>query len=228
MTKDNSQTVAGSTSVSLDSGNNNSSNSDFSFHEDQNDGDDGMDDDDDVSNYDDDDDDNGYMFYDNDDDDECDYLSMQAQFDNVDLPAGVEATVSWLNEPAPSSKAPSQVSSSSHLVGVGTVKPTLPENGRSSNLSQVPASSSSLVSVESSSRGKEEAAEEEAMKKYQSFKHFDVVDDFSDHHYSSLGFQGQQVTCKGISFALQIILWHFSWSFYSTMLTSAVTFLTAT
>ncbi|XP_009590213.1 putative ubiquitin-conjugating enzyme E2 38 isoform X1 [Nicotiana tabacum] len=192
MTKDNSQTVAGSTSVSLDSGNNNSSNSDLSFHEDQNNGDDGMDDGDDVSNYDNDDDDNDYMFYDNDDDDECDYLSMQAQFDNVDLPAGVEATVSWLNEPAPSSKAPSQVSSSSHLVGVGTVKPTLPENGRSSNLSQVPASSSSLVSVESSSHGKEEATEEEAMKKYQSFKHFDVVDDFSDHHYSSLGFQGQQ------------------------------------
>lgn len=188
MTKDNSHTVAGSTSGSLDSGNNNSSNSDLSFHEDQNDRDDGMDDCDDVSNYDDDDD---YIYYDNDDDDECDYLSMQAQFDNVDLPAGVEATVSWLNEPAPSSKATSQVSSSSHLAGAQTLKPTLPEHA-SCSFAQVSASSSSLVSGGSNSRGKEEITEDELMKKYQNFKHFDVVEDFSDHHYSNLGFQGQQ------------------------------------
>ncbi|MCD7466838.1 hypothetical protein HAX54_003876 [Datura stramonium] len=188
MTKDNSHTVAGSTSVSLDSGNNNSSNSDLSFHEDQNVADDGMDDCDDVSNYDDDDD---YMYYDNDDDDECDYLSMQAQFDNVDLPAGVEATVSWLNEPSPSSKATSQVSSSSHLAGAQTSKPTLPEHA-SCSFAQVSASSSSLVSAGSNSRGKEEETEDELMKKYQNFKHFDVVEDFSDHHYSNLGFQGQQ------------------------------------
>lgn len=189
MTKDNPHTVAGSTSESLDSGNNNSSNSDLTFHEDQNDGDNGMDDcDDDVSNYDDDDD---FMYYDNDDDAECDYLSMQAQFDNVDFPAGVEATVSWLNEPAPSSKASSQVSSSSHLAGAQTSNPTLPEHA-SSSFAQVSASSSSVVSGGSNSRGKEEVTEDELMEKYQSFKHFDVVEDFSDHHYSNLGFHGQQ------------------------------------
>ncbi|KAJ8568952.1 hypothetical protein K7X08_032689 [Anisodus acutangulus] len=186
ITKDNSHTVAGSTSGSLASGNNNSSNSDLSFHEDQNGGDDVMDDCDDVSNYDDDD-----MYYDNDDDDECDYLSMQAQFDNVDLPAGVEASVSWLNEPAPRSKAPPQVSSSSHLAGAETSNPTLPKHA-SSSFTQVSASSSSLVSGGSNSLGKEEATEDELMNKYQSFKHFDVVEDFSDHHYSNLGFQGQQ------------------------------------
>ncbi|KAF3653942.1 putative two pore calcium channel protein 1B-like [Capsicum annuum] len=90
ITKDNPHTIAGNTSRCLDSGNNNSSNSDLTFYEDQNDRDEGMDNFDDVSNYDDNDD---YLFYENDDDnDKCDYLSMQAQFDNVDLPAGVEAT----------------------------------------------------------------------------------------------------------------------------------------
>ncbi|KAK4369919.1 hypothetical protein RND71_009394 [Anisodus tanguticus] len=130
-----------------------------------------MDDCDDVSNYADD-----YMYYDN-NDDECDYLSMQAQFDNVDLPAGVEASVSWLNEPAPSSKAPPQVSSSSHLAGAETSHPTLPKHA-SSSFTQVSASSSSLVSGGSNSRGKEEATEDELMNKYQIFKHFDVVEGF--------------------------------------------------
>ncbi|PHT86539.1 hypothetical protein T459_08645 [Capsicum annuum] len=60
ITKDNPHTVAGTTSGSPYSGNNNSSNLDLTFHEDQNDRDDGIDDCDDVSNY---------------DDDECDYLS---------------------------------------------------------------------------------------------------------------------------------------------------------
>ncbi|XP_049353093.1 putative ubiquitin-conjugating enzyme E2 38 isoform X1 [Solanum verrucosum] len=187
MTEDSPDTVAGSTSGSTDSGNNNSSNSDIAYHEDQNDGDDGLDDCDDLSNYDDDED---YMYYD-DEDDECDYLSMQAQLDNVDLPAGVEATVSWLNEPAPSSKVSSQASSSSHLAGAQTLNPTLPEHA-SSSFAQVPASSNSLVSGGSNSCGKEEVTEDELMKKYQSFKHFDVVEDFSDHHYSNLGVKGQQ------------------------------------
>ncbi|KAF3631611.1 Heat shock protein 82 [Capsicum annuum] len=113
----------------------------------QNDRDDGMDDCDDVSNY---------------NDDECDYLSMQAQFDNADLPDGVVATVSWLNEPASSSKVSSPVSSSSHLVGAQTSTPTNPEHA-SSGFSQVPASSSTLVSGGSNSRGKKEASEDEEL-----------------------------------------------------------------
>ncbi|PHT98293.1 Heat shock protein 82 [Capsicum chinense] len=113
-----------------------------------NDGDDGMDDFDDVSNY---------------DDDECDYLSMQTQFDNVDLAAGVEATVSWLNELVSSSKVSSQVSSSSHLAGTLTSTPTNPEHA-SSGFPQVPASRSTLVvSGGSNSRGKEEASEDEEL-----------------------------------------------------------------
>ncbi|KAF3665593.1 hypothetical protein FXO38_07500 [Capsicum annuum] len=53
ITKDNPHIVAGTTSESPDSGNNNSSNSDLTFHEDKKDEDDGMDDCDNASNYDD-------------------------------------------------------------------------------------------------------------------------------------------------------------------------------
>ncbi|PHU04520.1 putative ubiquitin-conjugating enzyme E2 26 [Capsicum chinense] len=191
ITKDNPHTVAGTISRCPDSGNNNSSDSDLTFHEDQNNGDEGMDNCDDVSNYDDDDDDD-YLFYENDDDDDkCDYLSMQAQFDNADLPIGVEATVSWLNEPTSNPKVSSQVSFSSHLASGQTSTPINSEHV-SSNFPQVSSSSSTLVSGWSNSRGKKEATEDELMKKYQSFKHFDVVEDFSDHHYTNLGFQGQQ------------------------------------
>ncbi|KAL2457964.1 putative ubiquitin-conjugating enzyme E2 38 [Forsythia ovata] len=54
------------------------------------------------------------------------------------------------------------------------------------------ASSSSSVSAESScnERDKEEN-KVEVMKKYLDFKRFDVVDDFSDHHYNKMGFEGQ-------------------------------------
>ncbi|PHT66033.1 putative ubiquitin-conjugating enzyme E2 25, partial [Capsicum annuum] len=49
-----------------------------------------------------------------------------------------------------------------------------------------------LVSGWSNSRGKKEATEDELMKKYQSFKHFDAVEDFSDHHYTNLGLLGNR------------------------------------
>ncbi|PHU20264.1 hypothetical protein BC332_11415 [Capsicum chinense] len=145
----------------------------LTFHEDQNDGDEGMDNCDDVSNYDDDDD---YLFYENDDDDECDYLSMQAQFDNADLTTSVEETVSWLNEPASSSKVSSQVSFSSHLASGQTSTPINFEHKK--------------------------AIEDELMKKYQSFKNFDVVEYFSDHHCTNLGFQGQQKSYEAGLFSL--------------------------
>ncbi|KZV46366.1 hypothetical protein F511_07918 [Dorcoceras hygrometricum] len=46
--------------------------------------------------------DKNYFYKDNDDD----YSSMQAQFDNVDIPPGVEASVTWLKETTLSSSAP--------------------------------------------------------------------------------------------------------------------------
>ncbi|PHU06083.1 hypothetical protein BC332_26905, partial [Capsicum chinense] len=122
----------------------------------------------------------------------------KAQFDNTDLPAGVEAIVSWLNEPSSSSNVSSQVSFSSHLASGQTSTPINSEHV-SSNFPQVPSSSSTLVSGWSNSRGKKEATEDELMKKYQSFKHFDAVEDFSDHHYTNLGLLGKQQLAYVIS-----------------------------
>nr|GEY91916.1 hypothetical protein [Tanacetum cinerariifolium] len=122
------------------------------------------DDDDDAFDYDDDDGDADYMF-DNDedneqDDDETDYLSMQAQFDNVDLPPGVEASFSWLGNPV---KSVNDVASTSSV----PVQIPVAEN-------------------------KEQLSVEESEIKYKDFKLFDIVDDFSDHHFNGAGFQGQQ------------------------------------
>ncbi|KAF7141142.1 hypothetical protein RHSIM_Rhsim06G0141900 [Rhododendron simsii] len=180
---ENSNTIMGSTSESLNSDNLNGSNSDPSYQND-NDADDPVDEGEEVCDFEDDNDD--YMYEDDDDD----YLSMQAQFDNVDLPPGVEASVSWLNDPAPSANTPASTSTSSLSDAVGSsfkfFDPT-------SSKYETAAASSSMVLVESSSAGKEqEEKESEVMIKFQSFKQFDTVDDFSDHHFNGMGFSGQQ------------------------------------
>lgn len=83
-----------STSGSLNSNNQNGSNSDISCHDDE----DMIDDDADMID-DDGDEDADYAFDYNDDDIyEDDYSSMQDQFDNVDLPPGVEASLPWLKD----------------------------------------------------------------------------------------------------------------------------------
>ncbi|XP_028080304.1 putative ubiquitin-conjugating enzyme E2 38 [Camellia sinensis] len=182
--------VVGSTSGSLNSVNLNGSNSDLSFHND-NDANVAIDEGDDLSCYDDNDD---YMY----DDTYCDYMmSMQAQFDNVDLPPGVEASVSWLKNSAPSANAPASTSASppSDAVGqpsgegISSLKIYDPANGKN----EADITSSSTVIAESSSVGKEqEEKDDEFLRKFQLFKRFDTVDDFSDHHFSRLGMSGQQ------------------------------------
>ncbi|KAK7359488.1 hypothetical protein VNO77_01448 [Canavalia gladiata] len=82
-----------STSESLNSNNQNASNSDVSCQEDED-----MIDDEDS----DDDPDYGSDFYYNDDIFEDDYSNMQDQFDSVDLPPGVEASLPWLKDIASS------------------------------------------------------------------------------------------------------------------------------
>ncbi|GFZ05666.1 ubiquitin-conjugating enzyme 25 [Actinidia rufa] len=183
---ENCTTVMGSTSESLNSDNLNSSNSDPSYH---NDADDPVDEREDVSDCDDNDD---YIY-----DDDDDYLSMQAQFDNVDLPPGVEASVSWLNEPTPSTDTPVSTSISSTSDAVG--QPA--GEGMSSSKFYNPANikmetdvtSHSMLLAESSSAGREqEEKEDEVVIKFQFFKRFDTVDDFSDHHFNRMGSSGQQ------------------------------------
>ncbi|XP_057505633.1 putative ubiquitin-conjugating enzyme E2 38 [Actinidia eriantha] len=186
---ENCTTVMGSTSESLNSENLNGTNSDPLYHNDA-DADDPVDEGEDVSDYDDNDD---YMY----DDDDDDYLSMQARFDNVDLPPGVEASVSWLNDPTSSTNTPVSTSISTMSDAVGQLAGT----GMSSSKFYNPASikkgtdvtSHSMMLAESSSAGREqEEKEDEVMIKFHLFKRFDTVDDFSDHHFSRMGISGQQ------------------------------------
>lgn len=153
-----------------------------------------------------------YAFaYDNDDDnddDDSDYLRMQAQFDSVDLPAGVEASVPWLNKPTPSSTVATSVSapqdcSSGQPAGVGT----------SANFTSQPVGTNIESSASSSSAGQTSSGKcddqdgdgNEVIRKYQHFKHFDLVDDSSDHHYYNMDVKGQRVR-NTITFALPLRL----------------------
>lgn len=184
MAKDlvNSATVAGPTSGSFNT--DNISNSDLSYHEEDNNGDD----DDDADAVDDGDDYDDYMF-DNDDDDD-DYLTMQAQFDNVDLPPGVEASFSMLKDPTPSVNIPTSMSIYDHSnAAAGTSAGLIPSLANSQDKA---STSTSTVPVELPSVGKENKEREEVMRKFKDFKRFDTVDDFSDHHYNRVGYQGQQ------------------------------------
>ena len=60
-------------------------------------------------------------------------------------------------------------------------------------------SSCSSNIVSSSKAEKEYAKKEEVKNQYQNFKSFDIVDDFSDHHYTNPGFKGHQVISVNIS-----------------------------
>ncbi|KAK9664204.1 hypothetical protein RND81_14G025800 [Saponaria officinalis] len=161
-----------SISGSNNSADRNDSTSDLSYQEDANndevdandDGDATFDDDDFgnddeiVSDY---DDDNDYI---DDDDDDDEYLKLQAQFDNVDLPPGVEATVSWLQDPSPSEEKPS------------TAVPSPPHQVDKSSGASSSKASSSLKII------KEETMDD-VLRKLMYFKQFDTVTDCSDHHY---------------------------------------------
>ncbi|GFY99044.1 ubiquitin-conjugating enzyme 25 [Actinidia rufa] len=184
--------AVGSTSGSLNSDNLNNPNSDLSYDNDNdNDANDAIDD----GDYDDDYDDNDDYMYDN-DNDEYDYMSMQAQFDNVDLPPGVEALVSWLKDPAPCVNATPSTSTSALSVAVGqnsgartfsSLNIYDPTNGKF----EVAATSTSMVLAESNADEKEqEEKEDKVLGKFQVFKRFDTVDDFSDHHFNRLGLPG--------------------------------------
>ncbi|KAG5551919.1 hypothetical protein RHGRI_010134 [Rhododendron griersonianum] len=172
--------VVGSTSESLNSDHLNGPNSDLSCHSDD-DANKAVDFDEDGADYDSDD----YM-YDDDDDDENDYLSMQAQFDDVDLPPGVEASFSWLKDPAPGVNTQAGPSS------LNIYDPTNGEN-------HAAATSSSTVltwagaTVKEQEEKEQEGKEDQVLRNFQNFKRFDTVDDFADHHFNS-GFSGQQVS----------------------------------
>lgn len=155
----------------------------MSYHEDEEDDDVVVDDDDDgMVEFDDDDDADYYMF---DDSKEDDYLSMQAQFDNVDLPPGVEASFSWLNDDHHHHHPPPPPPPVAHE------SPIIPFCKTNNDIAST--SSSVPPNVNSSSAPQNEDQTKEVKTKFEHFKSFDVVDDFSDHHFNNAGFQGQQV-----------------------------------
>ncbi|KAL2937774.1 putative ubiquitin-conjugating enzyme E2 38 [Bienertia sinuspersici] len=165
---DNANGVKSSTSGSNNSVDHNGSTSDLSFQDEAiEDVEDYVDDDDDIVS---DCDNNDEFFYDDDDDD--DYLKLQAQFDNVDLPSGVEASVPWLQDPSPSEKPLSGGTATSLVQG---------ENN---------CASSSSKAVSSSKVTKEEAMDD-VLRKLMYFKQFDMVADCSDHHYLDMKSSGQ-------------------------------------
>lgn len=165
------------TSGSINSNNLNSSTSDITYNgydEDVNGAgdDDGgsYEDEDYVSDYDNDD----FLYDDG-------YMGMQSQFDNVDLPPGIEVPLPWLNDSDSSANIP--VSTRSLIIS------DLPESKM-----QLAAASSSIIPTESSSKEKEEENGDTVMGKVLQFKQFDTVDDWSDHHYSRMGFLDGKVT----------------------------------
>ncbi|GMH11064.1 hypothetical protein Nepgr_012905 [Nepenthes gracilis] len=167
VTVDSVNLLKSSISESNDSIDHNGSNSDISYHDDGNDdGDDFGSNADDASDY----DDNTEYLY-----DEDNYLKLQAQFDNVDLPPGVEASVPWMQHPGPSEIQPPYTGSSTSSNGKGS------------------AASSSKVAAESTSNVEKEELMDDVLRKLMYFKQFDVVEDFSDHHYVNEGFSGQEL-----------------------------------
>ncbi|KAK2651117.1 hypothetical protein Ddye_018606 [Dipteronia dyeriana] len=177
-----------SASESIILNNLNSSNSELSYHHDDDNDDEDCDDYvDDVSDY----DDNDNFLYE--DDAEDDYLAMQSKFDHVDLPTDVEASVSfpWLSNPALTSASSTSASDLSESKRKATIPdPDLTESKRKATLSdleesksKVASSSSSTVPEESCSSGKGEKEGMGDVPKSLCFKQFDIVDDFSDHHY---------------------------------------------
>ncbi|XP_038713917.1 probable ubiquitin-conjugating enzyme E2 25 isoform X2 [Tripterygium wilfordii] len=163
----------------------NSSNSDLSYHdneEDANDTDDYVDEDD--ASY----DDNDAYYY------EDEYSMMQSQFDNVDLPPGVEASLPWLkdnNITSATSTSTCPIGSNIKTSGIATsesVKKAFvsnnPEDNGAIKLTEVLTGTSS-VSAESSSNGQVQG--NDTSQKVQDFKQFDIVNDFSDHHFSGMG-----------------------------------------
>lgn len=164
--------IKSSTPEPINLNNINSSNSDLSYHEDEICDDDGdyVDDNSDYANDD-------YLY-------EDDYLAIQSQFDNVDLPPGVEASLPWMKDPAPSA-----------IVNAGTSNSSIAGLFESKGKDTVLGSAETKRTAESSFN--EEVIDNEEngiMHKFKNFKQFDTVEDFSDHHYSRMGFSGQQVS----------------------------------
>ncbi|XP_044502688.1 putative ubiquitin-conjugating enzyme E2 38 isoform X2 [Mangifera indica] len=181
-----------STSGSIISNNINGSNFELSYH------------DSDEDCYDYGDDDCDYIGNDNFlPEDKDDYMTMQAQFDNMDLPPGVEASLPLLKDldPCQHIKPFATTISSVPDLSESMRKSTIVDSSESKrkttisdldeNNRNLASSSSSTDPEEARSNEDEENIENGNMPKLH-FKQFDMVGDFSDHHYSRMGFPWDQ------------------------------------
>ncbi|KAK6919065.1 Ubiquitin-conjugating enzyme E2 [Dillenia turbinata] len=120
---------------------------------------------------------------------EDDYMNLQAQFDNVDLPTGVEASVPRDKIHVAMSSSASATLQSQQKDPQSTVNTGTSCSSALLESKKMVAASSPAVSRDSISPGVEEDnREDQVLAKFQSFKSFDTVDAFSDHHYSNEGF----------------------------------------
>ncbi|CAN0915043.1 Putative ubiquitin-conjugating enzyme E2 38 [Linum grandiflorum] len=97
------------------------------------------------------------------------YANLQSQFDNVDLPTGVEVSMPWLKEPASN---------------VDAAETSAVPNGHHAKDQTLPLSGASKGEASSSGEVEEGAVENGGIEKLKDFKQFEMVDDYSDHHYN--------------------------------------------
>ncbi|XP_057953702.1 putative ubiquitin-conjugating enzyme E2 38 [Malania oleifera] len=181
-----------SASESINSINVPGSSSDFSSHNDNENNDDDNDAGGDIDDISDDDASDDYYYY----DDEV-YPNLQAQFDKVDFPPGVEASVPWLKAPVPTENMPdftststfptSQACSDGGVVPVGGETSVSLFSGLAESKKGEAGSSSFEVRGKSTFDGKDEG-KDEVVRKFEDFKCFDTVEDFSDHHFNDANF----------------------------------------
>ncbi|XP_024033107.1 putative ubiquitin-conjugating enzyme E2 38 isoform X1 [Morus notabilis] len=178
----NSSSLAGSThgadtlkstsiSNSTESMNMDGSSSDLSYHDDgdHEDGDNSASDSDYYPDYDDEDIYEDYKEFSYIDE----YSLLQSNFDNVNVPAGVEASI-----PLFSGSLGKSIQEAKTL--------TISDDPETEKKETV--TSSSTVHAESSSNVKVEGKNNDYTVEISQFKKFDVVDDFTDHHYAQSGF----------------------------------------
>lgn len=119
---------------------------------------------------------------------------MQYQFDKVDFPPGVEAPLPWLNDRDSSANIPP----STRTLTISDI----PDSKK-----QAAATSGSSIPADSKLKEKVEANEDAVMQKLQQFKQFDIVDDFSDHHFSRMGFSDGKVMEVTYRYVYVVYFW---------------------
>ncbi|KAF6141979.1 hypothetical protein GIB67_037947 [Kingdonia uniflora] len=104
---------------------------------------------------------------------------LQMQFDAAVLPAGVEPSISWMKLPAQSPNFDSQASS--------TASNSLSSHSGKEKEDNLDVSRDKLPGISISSQpgfSNEEKSADEVLEMFKLFKQFDVVQDYSDHHFT--------------------------------------------